>query len=52
MAFGSAVRQLLDHPDEADQMGRAAQAHIREHFVGDLHLLRYARLFSSMIHGS
>ena len=52
VAFGTAVRHLLDHPDEADQMGRAAQAHIREHFVGDLHLLRYARLFSSMIHGS
>jgi trehalose synthase len=51
-AFGVAVRHLLDEPGEADQMGRAAHAHIREHFVGDLHLLRYARLFSSMIPGS
>jgi hypothetical protein len=29
-------------------MGRAAQAHIREHYVGDLHLLRYERLFSAL----
>jgi hypothetical protein len=30
-------------------MGRAAQAHIREHYVGDLHLLRYAQLFDALI---
>jgi len=29
-------------------MGCAAQAHIREHYVGDLHLLRYERLFSAL----
>ena len=40
-AFGAAVRRLLDHPGEASQMGRAAQTHIREQYVGDLHLLRY-----------
>ena len=48
-AFGTAVRRLIDHPDEASQMGLAAQAHIREHYVGDLHLLRYERLFSALI---
>jgi trehalose synthase len=48
-AFGTAVRRLLDHPDQASQMGHAAQAHIREHYVGDLHLLRYERLFSALI---
>ena len=48
-AFGAAVRELLDHPDEADRMGRAAQERIRDHFVGDLHLLRYAGLFGPMI---
>jgi trehalose synthase len=47
-AFGVAVRELLDDPDEARQMGRAAQVHIGEHFVGDLHLLRYADLFGAM----
>ena len=48
-AFGTAVRRLLDDPDEASQMGHAAHAHIREHYVGDLHLLRYERLFSALI---
>ena len=48
-AFGAAVRGLLDDPDAAGRMGRAAQAHIREHFVGDLHLLRYADLFDALI---
>jgi trehalose synthase len=48
-AFGAAVRRLLDEPDEASEMGRAAQAHVREQYVGDRHLLRYARLFDEMI---
>jgi trehalose synthase len=48
-AFGAAVRRLLDDPDEASSMGNAAQAHIREQYVGDLHLLRYERLFSAMM---
>jgi trehalose synthase len=48
-AFGAAVRRLLDGPDQASQMGRAAQAHVREQYVGDLHLLRYERLFSALI---
>jgi trehalose synthase len=47
-AFGVAVRELLDDPGEADRMGRAAHAYIREHYVGDVHLLRYADLFGSM----
>jgi trehalose synthase len=48
-AFGQAVRELLDRPDEARRMGRAAQERIRERYVGDLHLLRYAELFGTMI---
>jgi trehalose synthase len=48
-AFGAAVRRLLDDPGQAGRMGRAAQAHIREHYVGDLHLLRYARLFGALV---
>jgi trehalose synthase len=48
-AFGLAVRELLDDPAEARRMGRAAHAYIREHYVGDMHLLRYADLFSSLI---
>ena len=48
-AFGAAVRRLLDDPGEAGEMGRAAQAHVREQYVGDLHLLRYERLFSALL---
>jgi trehalose synthase len=47
--FGAAVRQLLDDPDEASRMGRAAQVYIGEHYVGDLHLLRYADLFGELM---
>jgi trehalose synthase len=50
-AFGTAVRWLLNAPGQAAQMGRAAHAHVREHYVGDLHLLRYERLFSTLISG-
>ena len=46
-AFGSAVRQLLDNPDKAERMGKAAQEHIREHYVGDRHLLRWAQLIDA-----
>ena len=51
MAFGAAIRQLLDDPGQASRMGRAARAHIREGYVGDLHLLRYERLLSTLISG-
>jgi hypothetical protein len=33
----------------ASQMGAAARHYIQANFVGDLHLLRYAALFSSML---
>ena len=48
-AFGAAVRRLLDDPGEADRLGRAAHAHVRADYVGDLHLLRYADLFGALI---
>ncbi|MBT8226399.1 MAG: glycosyltransferase [Dactylosporangium sp.] len=48
-AFGAAVRRLLDDPDKTTRMGAAAHAHIREHFVGDRHLLRYAELFTTLL---
>jgi len=43
------VRRLLDNPDDARQMGKAAQVYIGEHYVGDLHLLRYAELFDALM---
>ena len=30
-------------------MGHAAQAHIRDNYVGDLHLLRYGQMFTALI---
>ena len=42
--FGSEVRWLLDRPQEAQRMGAAGKAYTREHFVGDVHLLRFAEL--------
>jgi trehalose synthase len=51
-AFGVAVRELLDDPAESGRMGKAAQAYIRENYVGDVHMLRYADLFGSLLAGT
>ena len=48
-AFGVATRMLLDDPTLADRIGAAAKEHVRTHYVGDLHLLRYAELFSTLL---
>jgi hypothetical protein len=32
-------------------MGRAAHAYVREHYLGDRHLLQYAELFEAVIAG-
>jgi trehalose synthase len=50
-AFGSQVRWLLDNRDAAERMGRAGHAHVREHYLGDRHLLQYAKLFGTVIGG-
>ena len=48
-AFGSAVRQLLDSPDDARLMGKAGKEHIRENYVGDRHLVRWAQLIDAIM---
>jgi trehalose synthase len=48
-AFGSTVHQLLADPEETARMGRAAHAYVRDQYIGDLHLLRYAELFGTLI---
>jgi len=48
-AFGQAVRLLLGDPAEATRLGLAARAHVRENFLGDVHLLRYAKLLGALI---
>jgi len=47
-AFGRAVRLLLADRAEATQLGLAAHAYVREHYLGDIHLMRYARLLGSI----
>ncbi len=47
--FGSEVRWLLDHREEAERMGAAGKAYTREHFVGDVHLLRFAELVEATV---
>jgi trehalose synthase len=50
-AFGAAARLLLGDQDQAARMGQAAHAYIREQYVGDAHLLRYAKLLGRLIGG-
>jgi len=47
-AFGRAARLLLDDQAEATRLGLAAHAYVREHYVGDLHLVRYAKLLGTL----
>jgi trehalose synthase len=48
-AFGEAVRHLLSDQAEATRMGQAAHAYVRENYLGDIHLMRYARLLSTLL---
>lgn len=49
VAFGHAVRTLLDDPELAARFGAAAREYVRAHYVGDQHLLRYAELFGTLL---
>ena len=48
-AFGSAVRQLLDSPDDARLMGKAGKEYIRENYLGYYHLARWAQLIDAVM---
>ena len=48
-AFGWAIRRLLGDEARTTQMGLAAQASVRDRYLGDVHLIRYARLLSTLI---
>jgi trehalose synthase len=50
-AFGSAVCLLLGDQDQAARMGQAAHTHVRDQYVGDVHLLRYAKLLGTLLGG-
>ena len=48
-AFGQAARLLLADPAEAARMGQAAHAYVRDNYLGDIHLMRYARLLGALL---
>jgi len=48
-AFGSNLAWLLARPEEAARMGAAGMAYTREHFLGDVHLLRFAEVIDALI---
>jgi trehalose synthase len=50
-AFGHAVRLLFDDPADATRIGLAAHAYVRENYIGDIHLLRYATLLRALLAG-
>jgi trehalose synthase len=39
---------LLKHPDEAEEMGKAAKEHVRKNFLTTRHLTDYLNLFHDM----
>jgi trehalose synthase len=42
--FGRTLADLLEHPETIAQLGSSARQHVLDHFVGDIHLERYAHL--------
>jgi trehalose synthase len=50
-AYGAAVRALMDDSDRAEAMGAAAQARVREHYLGAHSLLRYLDLLAGLVRG-
>jgi trehalose synthase len=46
--FGAAVTRLLVDADSANQMGAAAEEHVRENFLNDRHLKQYADLLGRL----
>jgi trehalose synthase len=50
-AFGRAVSLLLGDQAEATRLGLAAHAYVREHYIGDIHLMHYAQLIGTLALG-
>ncbi|HEX6931285.1 MAG TPA: glycosyltransferase [Streptosporangiaceae bacterium] len=48
-AFGADVTRLLADPARAERMGAAGKAYTREHFVGDVHLLRFGEVVEAVL---
>jgi trehalose synthase len=48
-AFGDRVAGLLADPHRAERMGEAAQARVRDHFLGPRHLAQYVELLERVL---
>ncbi len=48
-AFGDAVRQLLDEPERAKEMGEEARRRVREEYLGARHLQQWFDLFRRLV---
>jgi trehalose synthase len=50
-AMMTAVRRVLDEPATARALGEAAHLRVRDHLLGDRHLVQYAELFEEIVVG-
>jgi trehalose synthase len=48
-AFGERVSAMLDDPHEAERIGDAAQARVRDYFLGPRHLGEYVALLRRLL---
>jgi trehalose synthase len=48
-AFSDALHNLISRPDHIVELGQAARRYVHDHFIGDLHLLRYAALIEHLV---
>jgi trehalose synthase len=48
-AYGSAVRELLEDPERAQEMGEAAKRRVRDQFLGARSLTDYLALISRLL---
>src|SRR6185295_3018091 len=51
-AFGARVTELLADPHDAERLGEAAQASVRDHFLGPRHLGQYVELLERVLAAS
>jgi trehalose synthase len=49
LAFGQAVRGLLENPDMATEMGQTAHRQVYENFLPDVHLMHWIELLASLV---
>jgi len=47
-AFGAALDRVLGDPELAAELGRGAHERVRDHYLGDRHLIQYVDLFEQL----